>query len=171
MDRIKAENRRQFHGAALREYDRQRYKENREAIRAKRAADYAVNKGGVRTAAIAYQARRYGSGCMRYRMRSAINSARARCKLRGIPFALSEEDVGTPTHCAVTGIEFNMTSSRYRNIFQPSLDRFDPKLGYVKGNVRVICHGYNLAKHTGTDADVLKLARAIVAMADGGAKT
>jgi hypothetical protein len=95
----------------------------------------------------------------------AVKSAKARAKEKNLPFDLTLADLGSPTHCAVTGIEFDLSCSfREGNIFVPSLDRIDPALGYVKGNVRVVVHGYNLAKHTGTDSDVMKLARAIVGL-------
>lgn len=145
--------------------DRARYARNRERIRAKTRAWYAANVNGIREKARADYRKRYDGGEMRYRLRAAFHAARARARMRGIQFDLQLADLGSPTHCAVTGIEFNMTRSfRQGNIFVPSLDRIDPTLGYVRGNVRVVCHGYNLAKHTGTDSDVLKLARALVRM-------
>jgi hypothetical protein len=156
------------------EYNRQRYAleraENLELAREKdrlKAIKYAANEGGLRDKVLAYQRRRFSAGSMEFRLRTAVNAARSRAYKRDIPFSLSYTDLGLPTHCAVSGIEFVMGESFHKgNIFCPSLDRIDPTKGYVKGNVRVVCHGYNLAKHEGNDADVLKLARAIVAKAD-----
>jgi hypothetical protein len=166
-DRLKAAKRRHEHRDKVRETDRLRYVANREKIIESRRLKYAANEGGVRDKLLAYQRRRFSEGSMRYRLMGAVNSARARAYKRGIPFSLSYTDLGSPTHCAVSGVEFVMSESFHKgNIFCPSLDRIDPTKGYVKGNVRVVCHGYNLAKHEGTDADVLKLARAIVAKAD-----
>jgi hypothetical protein len=166
-DRVKARARRANLKDEMREYDRARYAKNQEAIREKRKADYEANVNGARDKAIAYQKRRFSNGSMLYRITMALNAARARCKKRGIEFDLVVADLGEPTHCAMTGIPFDMSKSfNLGNIFCPSLDRIDPKLGYVRGNVRVVCHGYNLAKHTGSDADVLKLARALIAMVD-----
>ena len=28
----------------------------------------------------------------------------------------------------------------------PSLDRIDPRFGYIPGNVRIVCNSYNMAK-------------------------
>ena len=163
-DRIKARKRRAKLKDEMREYDRLRYAQNREAILARRAAAYAANSGGIRDYAIAYQKRRFSESSMKYRIRVALNAARSRCKTRGLEFDLTEADIGEPTHCAVTGIPFDMSKSfNDGNTFCPSLDRIDPKKGYVKGNVRVVIHAYNLAKHTGNDASVLKMARALVA--------
>lgn len=167
--RIKARNRRasSVSGEKLRIWGRARYAANRDKIRSQAATRYASNANGVRDKALEYEKRRYASRNVMYRVRAALGAAKSRAKKRGIAFDLTLADMGSPTHCAVTGIEFDMTCSfRQGNIFVPSLDRIDPKLGYTKGNVRFVCHGYNLAKHTGTDANVVKLARAIVAMAD-----
>ena len=166
-DRLKARRRRRAHADAVNEYDRLRYAQKREEIRAHRAERYAKNIGGIRDRAIAYQKRQYSEGSVLYRLKSALNAARARAWKRGMPFELKLTDLGNPTCCAVTGIAFDMTRSlRHGNLFVPSLDRIDPNKGYIVGNVRVVVHGYNLAKLNGTDADVLKLARAIVAKAE-----
>lgn len=166
-DREKAKRQRAKNGDRIRERDRAHYAAHKDEIRAKTREWYAQNINGMREKAIADYRKRYFSGQIKHRLRSAWHSAKVRAKKRGLEFDLKLSDLGEPTHCAATGIEFDMTKSfRNGNIFVPSLDRMDPSLGYVKGNVRVVCHGYNLAKHTGTDSDVVKLARAIVAMAD-----
>jgi hypothetical protein len=164
-DKIKQRARRShpIHGEKVRQRDREHYAKNREAIRAKTREWYAKNIGNMRDKARAYHHAQYVNGRIQYRLQHAFASAKARAKKRGIEFSLKLSELGLPTHCAVTGIEFVMTGSfRQGNIFVPSLDRIDPAKGYIPGNVRVVVHGYNLAKHTGTDSDVLKLARALV---------
>ena len=52
-----------------------------------------------------------------------------------------------------TGIQFEYQPS---NPLSPSLDRIDPNIDrYEIGNVQAVVKIYNLAKHTGTDADVI----------------
>jgi len=163
----KQKERRKKYGDRVRELDRARYAVHREQVRAKTKEWYAKNVNGMREKAIANYRKNYFSGKIKHRLRSAWHAAKLRAKKRGLEFDLKLADLGEPTHCAASGVEFDLTASfRSGNIFVPSLDRIDPKLGYVRGNVRVVCHGYNLAKHTGTDANVVILARAIVAMAD-----
>jgi hypothetical protein len=162
-DREKARQRRRDHWNRINAYDRERYATNQEKVRARRAQMYAENINGFRDKALAHQRRRYTEGSITFRLSSALNAARARSAKRGIPFDLTLSDLGKPTHCAVSGIELDVTRGRKDGtIFQPSLDRIDPALGYVRGNVRVVCHGYNLAKHGARDEDVLTLALAIV---------
>jgi hypothetical protein len=45
--------------------------------------------------------------------------------------------------CEATGIPFNM--SRQRGWDTPSLDRINPKLGYVKSNTRLVLFAVNTA--------------------------
>jgi hypothetical protein len=163
-NRVKARNRRAKFTEKLREYDRMRYARDHEIVRSRRAKQYAENSGGMREKALAYAQHRYRAGKMEFRLRAALAAAKARCAKRGIDFDIVLADLGEPTCCAVTGVEFDLTSSfRQGNTFVPSLDRIDPNKGYVKGNVRIVVHAYNLAKHTGSDSQVLKLARALVA--------
>jgi hypothetical protein len=58
--------------------------------------------------------------------------------------------------CSRTGIHFEY---RPNNPLSPSLDRIDPNVDrYEVGNVQAVVKIYNLAKHRGTDADVLSFA-------------
>ena len=58
--------------------------------------------------------------------------------------------------CSRTGIQFQYQPN---NPLSPSLDRVDPTIDrYEIGNVQAVVKIYNLAKHTGPDADVLSFA-------------
>jgi hypothetical protein len=54
-----------------------------------------------------------------------------------------------------------------RKQFAPSADRIDPGRGYTKDNVQIVCWQYNAAKHTFTDADVVRFARAVIDVHEG----
>lgn len=96
-----------------------------------------------------------------------LKQALHRARLRNIPLTITLEDVefmladGT---CAATGVllEFSSPGSP----FSPSLDRRDRALGYVPGNVWVVCSMYNMAKNKWTEAEVLKMARGLVEKED-----
>jgi hypothetical protein len=154
------------YGERLRARDRARYAKNRERIRAREKAAYDANLNGRRDKALAYHHRKHPErhSLISYRMRVAYNAAKSRAKTRGLIFDIGLADLGLPTHCAVTGIEFDLLGNvRKGGMFGPSIDRIKPELGYVKGNIRVVCYGYNSAKMSGNDDDVYKLAKAIVA--------
>jgi hypothetical protein len=60
----------------------------------------------------------------------------------GKGFDLDKSDIVIPGKCPVLGIPLerrtNETGAYVRTRNSPSLDRFDSKIGYVKGNVNVI---------------------------------
>lgn len=91
------------------------------------------------------------------RMRHLLSQAKRRAEENGVIFEISIEDFGPlPTHCPVLGIELNYGRSIARGFInnRPSVDRVDPSLGYLKGNVRVISWRANRLK---SDATVQEL--------------
>lgn len=89
--------------------------------------------------------------------------ARRRAVAKGLCFDLTPEWalarwVGK---CEETGIEFHTGNDRHP--FSPSIDRRDNAVGYTQENARFVCWGFNAAKCCGTDADVLAIAKALVA--------
>lgn len=77
-----------------------------------------------------------------------VDSARARAKLRNLPFDLEgyqpelqrRMDLGV---CEFSGIPLRLTGGR--TFDSPSLDRIVPSLGYTRGNVRIVCDIVNRA--------------------------
>lgn len=83
-------------------------------------------------------------------------NAKMRAKKRGLPFDIEISDIVIPTHCPVLGIP--LVSGRGRpNDGSPSLDKYIPELGYVKGNVNVISHKANAMKSNATTDETRKL--------------
>lgn len=81
-----------------------------------------------------------------------INS-KSRAKKKGIIWNLDISDISIPSNCPICGC--NVFSAKGKTNFanhSPTLDRVVPSLGYVKGNVAVICAGCNTIKNFG-DAD------------------
>ena len=64
--------------------------------------------------------------------------------------------------CAISGIKMTWGGSKIKpNTL--SLDRIDPKTGYFKGNVRLVCHAINAFRQQMSDEELLMMAKAIVA--------
>jgi hypothetical protein len=80
-------------------------------------------------------------------------NARNRAKAKGIPFDLEPTDLMVPSHCPVLGIPL-VICIEYARDNSPSVDRINPALGYVKGNVCVISHKANTIKSNGTADDL-----------------
>ena len=86
------------------------------------------------------------------RARSIVSSAKNRSEKLGIPFNLDQYidaiqkriDAG---HCELSGVKFNTELNRGKtriNPNAPSIDRIDPKQGYVYSNIRIIVFALNL---------------------------
>ena len=78
-----------------------------------------------------------------------LKAARTRAKKKGLPFNLEVEDIIIPTICPVFGRKLFIGVGE-RHEFSPSLDKIIPKLGYVKGNIRVISWRANRIKSDGS---------------------
>ena len=82
------------------------------------------------------------------RAQCLVAAARTRSRPKGVPFDLDGQidvlqkiiDAG---YCELSGVPFDMSPGRKAN--SPSLDRITPSLGYVPGNVRIVCHALNTA--------------------------
>lgn len=97
-------------------------------------------------------------------------STKQSAKARGLVFDLSEAwfkerlDRGV---CEVTGLPvkvkvYKKGDAGQRGFYSPSVDRIDNAVGYIPSNCRMVCWGYNLAKHDCTDRDLNALAVALL---------
>lgn len=99
-----------------------------------------------------------------------LNGARERAAVKRLPFTITLPwlvERLKPRICEVTGIEFDFSRANVAygamNPFAPSVDRKVPSLGYTEENTQIVVWLYNAAKGSWTDADVLKMAQALVA--------
>jgi hypothetical protein len=96
------------------------------------------------------------------------SSAKNGAPIRNKDFYLEYDDVlrlVKKGRCAMSGIIFDRNEKPFRGYDIPwraSLDRIDNSIGYLPDNIQVVCRIYNSAKYVWSDADVLKLARALV---------
>lgn len=76
-----------------------------------------------------------------------LSRAKKRAKERNLPFNITREDVVIPELCPLLQIPLMLgTKGDYETT--PSLDRIEPSLGYVKGNVWVISKKANSMKNS-----------------------
>jgi hypothetical protein len=93
--------------------------------------------------------------------RALLNEARSRAKTRGVEFSITVEDVPPMgERCPLLGHPFPPSDHR-KTPFSPSLDRIDPSIGYIKGNVWIVGYRANLIKNDGTAEEHEMIARAI----------
>ena len=88
-----------------------------------------------------------------------LNLAKTRSKKRNIEFSITVEDLKMPEFCPLLGIKLD-TYAEDINV-HPSLDRIDPKKGYVKGNVWIISHRANRIKNDATAEEIIKIGMAL----------
>lgn len=75
---------------------------------------------------------------------------KGRARRNGIPFNLEVSDILIPEYCPLLNIKINQPLSGKLSGNSPSVDRINPKLGYVKGNVRIISNRANTLKNNAT---------------------
>jgi len=150
----------------VREYDRKRnkgrYWKNPEGNRAKRSRYYYRHQdlelsrkkdADERERVLMEQTFRFNARYI-YRM---WYSAKVRAQKSGVPFDISPDDIAIPEICPVFGIKLEVNRGRGFKPSSPSLDKTIPKLGYVKGNIRVISYRANEIKRDATLQELEKL--------------
>jgi hypothetical protein len=83
-------------------------------------------------------------------------NARRRASEKSLPFTITVEDIHIPDNCPNCGCRMAANINEQKNAGKnnsPSLDRYDPKLGYTKDNTWVICLGCNGRKQNMSGED------------------
>jgi len=75
-----------------------------------------------------------------------LHAAKRRAKLQGMPFNLDLSDIIIPDVCPVLGIPLSRDNKKRPANNSPSIDKFLPSLGYVKGNIQIISYRANWIK-------------------------
>jgi len=99
----------------------------------------------------------------RKRAQTLVTCARVRARRLGVPFSLGADVAELQRRidkgfCELTGLPFDLDGVRCWA--SPSLDRIEPKLGYVLSNVRIVCWGMNLALSNWGEETLLMMVRA-----------
>lgn len=94
-----------------------------------------------------------------------LYGARKRARATGLPFDLTKEDIVVPDVCPILGLPIAIKDGAGPAYGSPSLDRFVPSRGYVRGNVWVISHRANALKRNASVEELERLARGVRAFA------
>lgn len=84
---------------------------------------------------------------------------------KGVPHSIKADDLDLPEFCKYLGLKLDYRpvaerSGRSPNL--PSVDRIDPSLGYVPGNVQVISDLANRMKQDATIEQLLAFAKGVI---------
>ena len=93
--------------------------------------------------------------------RETLNRIRHRSIKKGILFDLNIDDIpDVPKYCPILDIELKINwGGRAQAFNSPTLDKIDPNLGYVRGNIAWISAEANRLKQDNTRDTLLKLLR------------
>ncbi len=127
---------------------KEKYEASPKGIAAKKRYDESTKGRAARTKVIE---------SVRGRKNRMVQGAKTRAKERGLPFNLVPEDFELPDDCPVLGFSLSLKSGGGKRYNTPSLDRINPPLGYVKGNVRVISWRANQLRSNATLAELKAL--------------
>jgi hypothetical protein len=86
-----------------------------------------------------------------------LNRAKKRAKLAGVPFKLKRSDVVVPMCCPILNIPLKSGVGRSHDA-SPSLDRIEPRKGYVRGNIAVISQRANQIKNVASAMELFAVA-------------
>jgi hypothetical protein len=86
-----------------------------------------------------------------------VQLARHRSKKKNIPFDITADDIEVTEYCPILGIKLSKGKGKLHD-FSATIDRINPELGYVPGNVIVISHRANRLKGNGTSEELRKVA-------------
>lgn len=89
--------------------------------------------------------------------RLLLANSKYRAKRDGIRHTLTLADIVVPTHCPVIGLRLKPSKGR-AGPASPSLDRINPRRGYVRGNVIVVSWRANEIKKDATPAELERVA-------------
>lgn len=88
------------------------------------------------------------------------SSAKARAKKKGLDFSINLEDILFPDVCPILQIPLLVNIEKVKDD-SPTLDRIDNRLGYIRGNVRVISYKANRLKNSLTEQDLKRMLKYI----------
>lgn len=94
-----------------------------------------------------------------------LSNVQERAKKKGIVFSLTSEwaEARWTGRCEVTDIPFWIgRRGNGPSRLGPSVDRIDPRVGYIPDNCRFILMAVNAMKQNGSDEEMLEIAKAIV---------
>ena len=127
------------------------------------------NKQGVKTECKeCYNAKRlnYRPPTKYTQEQKMLKRSKSRALQKGYEHNLELTDITIPSHCPLLGIALEVGVGGCQPN-SPSLDRIDPRKGYVKGNVWVISNKANSIKNNATPEELLTIATRLTQFVEG----
>lgn len=77
-------------------------------------------------------------------------SSKDRARQHNIPHTISPDDIIVPETCPICNTEMRPAKNGGGSSISPTLDKVIPEIGYVQGNIAVICKRCNSTKGNGS---------------------
>jgi len=90
--------------------------------------------------------------------RRLVSSSKTRARAVEIPHTITTDDFVIHKDCPICGLEMTRSKVRGGHRRSPTLDRVIPALGYVPGNVDVICKHCNSKKGDASAEELRRIA-------------
>lgn len=105
-----------------------------------------------------------------HRLKALCHRAKTRSKEYNIPYNIDRDYIISLWNaqeglCAITKRPFDLTVKKQRECVRPnslSLDRITPKLGYIKGNLRLVTFQINCALNAFGDEALISMCKDIL---------
>jgi hypothetical protein len=91
-----------------------------------------------------------------------IKSVKERCRQNNIEFNITREDIILNKYCPYLGVKLNYPNTFDYDPNNHSIDRINPNLGYVKGNIEIISMKANTIKNNASTEELIKFAEVIL---------
>jgi hypothetical protein len=97
--------------------------------------------------------------CIKQKLSTSLAHIKYKCQKDDTPFDLELVDLEPyPVFCPILGITLDWTKSGQGTAnASPSIDRIDPKKGYIRGNCRIISAKSNRLKNDSTKEQLLSI--------------
>lgn len=142
----KIKNDPEFHSKKLQH--EKKYRESHKEQIHKYSSEYNMRPEVIERKATWYQ-EKMSKMTIEERLKLMVKRAKDRAKLKNVEFNITWEDIEYIDICPILEIPLNWgetSNEGGRNIDTPSLDRINPSLGYIKGNVKIISTLANMMK-------------------------
>jgi hypothetical protein len=103
-----------------------------------------------------YQKEKF-TGTFEKKVAKLLIQARCRAKRKGVRFSITEKDLDKVDACLLSEVPLDFSVKRKAAPNSPTIDRIDPRLGYVPGNVQVISSRANRIKNDATFEEFEKI--------------
>ena len=99
---------------------------------------------------------------VKYPERRILRFTKYSAKRKNLEFNLTIEDIVIPELCPYLGVPITTEYGNGRHPTNASIDRINPALGYVKGNIQIISFMANTMKSAATREQLLTFAHNII---------